>query len=322
MPTTRDVIVETMIEAGTRRVYGLPGLGVSWTLPAFHARQNEIEIVLTRNEHIASIMAQTAGLITGRPGVMMAQAPFVGTLGGPGILEAHMSGTPMVVLIDTSDYDGFGQKGVYQGMTGEYGAGDVKSILSGMTKYYSVATEPQEAVYGLQMAYKHAALPRQGPAALIMKTSMIRQDMPESPRARLHPSAGHFAYTPARPDPDAVARLAGLLAAAETPVFVAGNGIRLAGAGEALENLALRLGAAVATSYNAKGVVDETCDIGVGMLGNWGHRTANRAVAAADLVVMLGASMGPDYTKFEDPEMIRPDDQTLVQVDIDPRNAG
>ena len=322
MPTTRDVIVETMIEAGTRRVYGLPGLGVSWTLPAFHARQNEIDIVLTRNEHIASIMAQAAGLLTGRPGVMMAQGPFAGTLGGPGILESYMSGTPMVILTDTSDYDGFGQKGVYQGMTGEYGAGDVKSILSGMTKYCSLATEPQEAIYGLQLAYKHASLPRQGPAALIMKTSMIRQEMPAAPRARLHASEGHFAYTPARPDPAAVDRLAVLLRDAENPLFVAGNGIRLAGAGEALERLALRLGAAVATSYNAKGVVDETCAIGVGMLGNWGHRTANRAVAAADLVVMLGASMGPDYTKFEDPEMIRPGDQTLVQVDIDPRNAG
>jgi acetolactate synthase-1/2/3 large subunit len=32
--------------------------------------------------------------------------------------------------------------------------------------------------------------------------------------------------------------------------------------------------------------------------------------------------MGGDYTRFRDPEMIRPGDQTLVQVDIDPRNAG
>jgi acetolactate synthase-1/2/3 large subunit len=311
-----------MIEAGTQRVYGLPGLGVTWTLPAFHARQNEIDIVLTRSEHIGAIMAQAAGLVTGRPGVLMAQAPFVGTLGGPGILEAYMAGTPMVVLTDTSDYDGFGQKGVYQGMTGEYGSGDIKAILSGMTKYCTYATEPQEAVYGLQMAYKHASLPRQGPAALIMKTSMIRQDVPPAPRARLHATEGHLAYTPARPDAAAVERLAGLLQSAERPVFIAGHGVGLSTAGAALEALAKGLGAAVATSYNAKGVVDETCEIAVGMLGTWGHRTANRAVAAADLVVMLGASMGPDYTKFDAPDMIRPDEQTLVQVDIDPRNAG
>jgi acetolactate synthase-1/2/3 large subunit len=157
---------------------------------------------------------------------------------------------------------------------------------------------------------------------MIMKTSMIRQEMPTAPRARLHPSEGHLAYTPARPDAAAVERLAGLLQSAGTPVFIAGNGVRQGDAGAALEALAKGLGAAVATSYNAKGVIDETADIGVGMLGTWGHRTANRAVAAADLVVMLGASMSPDYTKFEAPDMIRPGDQTLVQVDIDPRHAG
>jgi acetolactate synthase-1/2/3 large subunit len=37
---------------------------------------------------------------------------------------------------------------------------------------------------------------------------------------------------------------------------------------------------------------------------------------------MIGASMGPDYTRFRDPDLIRPGDQTLVQVDVDPRNAG
>jgi acetolactate synthase-1/2/3 large subunit len=32
--------------------------------------------------------------------------------------------------------------------------------------------------------------------------------------------------------------------------------------------------------------------------------------------------MGPEYTRFRDSAMIRPGEQTLVQVDIDPRHAG
>ena len=70
------------------------------------------------------------------------------------------------------------------------------------------------------------------------------------------------------------------------------------------------------------GAISENSDICVGMMGTWGHRAANRAVAEADLVVMLGASMGPDYTRFREEGLIRPGDQTLAQVDIDPRNAG
>ena len=78
----------------------------------------------------------------------------------------------------------------------------------------------------------------------------------------------------------------------------------------------------VVTSYNAKGVIAETAEICAGMLGTWGHKAANRVLAAADLVVMLGASMGPDYTRFRDPGLVRPGDQILAQVDVDPRNAG
>ncbi len=69
-------------------------------------------------------------------------------------------------------------------------------------------------------------------------------------------------------------------------------------------------------------MIAETSDCAAGMLGTWGHPCANRALAQADLVVMLGASMGPDYTRFRDPALVRPGEQTLVQVDIDPRNAG
>jgi acetolactate synthase-1/2/3 large subunit len=32
--------------------------------------------------------------------------------------------------------------------------------------------------------------------------------------------------------------------------------------------------------------------------------------------------MGPDYTRFRDPRLVRPQEQTLVQVDIDPRSSG
>jgi acetolactate synthase-1/2/3 large subunit len=317
MPKTCESIVQTIIEAGATTCFTLPGLGITWSLEAFFEYRKDVRVVLTRSEQIASIMAQVAGRLTRRPSIFMGQGPFVATTGAFGILEAHFSGSPMVVLTETSDYDGFGQYGVYQAMTGDYGAADIQSMLRSITKYCTYATEPQEAVYGLQMALKHASLPRQGPAAVIMKSGIIRRELPELPRAQLYPTAGHLAYTPARPDEAAVQRLARLLSNAARPLIVAGNGVVMAGAGAAL---AERLGIAVATSYNAKGVVDETASYAVGMLGNWGAPTANRALAEADLVLMLGASMAPDYTRFRDPTLIRPGEQTLVQVDIDPRN--
>lgn len=319
---TKQAIVETLIECGAQTAFTLPGLGITWTLDEFHKRRKDIRVVLTRSEQIASIMAQVTGRLTGRPGLFMGQGPFASTTGAVGILEAHFAGSPMVVLTETSDYDGFGQYGVYQTMTGDYGGADIRQMLGSITKYCTYATEPQDAVYGIQMAFKHASLPRQGPAAVILKTPIIRREMPASPRARLFPSSGYFAHTRARPDAAAVAQLGDMLANARFPVIVAGNGVVAAQAGEKLARLADLSGAAVATSYNAKGVVAEDRPYSVGMLGTWGMAAANRALEQADCVIVLGASLGPDYTRFRDAKLIRPGEQTLAQVDVDPRNSA
>jgi len=322
MPTTSQALVQTMIDAGATRAFTLPGLGITWTLDAFHEQKDKFEVILTRTEQIASVMAQVTGRLTGKPGVFMGQGPFASTIGGFGILEAHFSGSPMVILTETSDYDGFGQYGVYQTMTGDYGGADIQSMLKGMTKYCTYATEPQDAIYGLQMAFKHATLPRSGPAAVIMKSSIVRQEVPEDARAKLYPIDGYLAYTPPKVDEDAIQKVAKILNEAKNPAFIAGNGVLAAKAGETLQAIAEKTGAMVATSYNAKGCVDETSDTAVGMLGTWGCKTANRSIASADVIIMVGVSMGPDYTRFRDAEMIRPGDQTLIQIDIDPRNAG
>lgn len=322
MPKTNEAVVNSLIEAGVSRAFTLPGLGVTWSLPAFYDRRDAFDVVLTRNEWIASIMTQVTGRLTGKPAVLMGQGPWITTIGAIGILEAHFAGSPMVVLTETSDYDGFGQQGVYQTMTGDYGGADAMASLKPITKYCTYATTPEEAVFGSQMAVKHASLPRTGPAAVIMKTSIIRQEIADTPKPSLYKTPGYLAHTPARPDKAAVAQLAAMIDAAKRPLIIAGNGVLAANMGARLQALAERAGIAVATSYNAKGVVAETSEIAVGMMGTWGMPTSNRAVAGADLVVMMGASMGPDYTRFRDPEMIRPGDQTLVQVDIDPRNAA
>lgn len=322
MAKTYERVVETLVEGGVTHAFTLPGLGITWSLPGFKAREKELNVVLTRSEWIASIMAQVTGRLTRRPAVAMGQGPWMTTIGGIGILEAHFAGSPMVLLTETSDYDGYGQMGVYQTMTGDYGGADAMASLKPITKYSTYATAPAEAVYGVQMAIKHASLPRMGPAAVVMKSPIIREEVPEPAKPVLYPSEGYHRHTPARPDPDAMVELARLMREAKRPVIVAGNGVVMSGKGQALQDLAEAAGVAVVTSYNGKGVIAEMSPASAGMLGTWGHKFANRALAGADVVVVLGASLGPDYLRFRDPKLIRPGEQTIVQIDVDPRNAG
>jgi len=320
--TTKRAIVDTLNELKVDYAFTLPGLGVTWMLDEFYQTRKQLRVILARGEQVASIMAQVVGRLTGKPGVYMGQGPFASTTGAFGILEAYFAGSPMLVLTDTSCYDGFGMYGVYQTMTGDYGAADVRAVMKTMTKSTYYATEPHEAVYAIQQAYKQASLPRQGPAAVVLKSPIIRREMPQQSRVQLYPAQGYQAVAMPRPDPQAVEALANMLADAERPVLIVGNGMQNPRGRKLVAQLAEKFGLAVATSYNAKGVVDETSAISVGMLGTWGMKSANAAVKAADTLVVIGASLGADYIRFRDPDFIKPGVQRIAHIDVDPRNAG
>jgi acetolactate synthase-1/2/3 large subunit len=322
MTTTKREIVKTLVECGATHAFTLPGLGITWMLDDFYEQRDKLKLVLSRSEQHASIMAQAYGKVTGKPAVLMGMGPFLTTTGAFGILEAYFAGTPLVVLTDTSCYDGFSMRGVYQTMTGDYGAADANAVLRTMTKFCAYATEIDEAIYGVQMAFKHATLPRHGPAAVVLKTSIIKREFELNPRVTLYPSSGHLQYTPSRPDQKTISELAGLIKKANKPLLIVGQGAQNDYARPLVAKVAKQAGLAVATSYNGKGVIDETLPVSVGMLGTWGCKAANHALRDADLVLVLGASLGPDYMRFCESGFLKPDIQTIIQIDIDPRNSG
>lgn len=320
--TTKEAVVSTLLDLGIKYAFTLPGLGVTWMLDEFYKTRNELRVVLTRSEQTASIMAQVVGRLTGKPGLYMGQGPFASTTGAFGVLEAYFSGSPMVVLTDTSCYDGFGMHGVYQTMTGDYGAADVRNVFKTITKSTWYACEPHESIYALQQAYKQASLPRQGPCAVVLKSSIIKRELGDQTRITNYPSAGYLKASMPKADPAAIAKLAEMLNESKKPVLIAGNGMQNQLGRQLVADFASRYGIAVATSYNGKGIVDETSDISVGMLGTWGMKSANQTVREADLIIAIGASLGPDYIRFREPDFIRPGQQKIIQIDIDPRNAG
>ena len=74
-------IVDVLIEAGITHFFGLPGGAVMEIYKALHDRQDEISVVVPRDEQTASCMADMYGKLTGRPGVFAGQGGFAGTTG-------------------------------------------------------------------------------------------------------------------------------------------------------------------------------------------------------------------------------------------------
>jgi thiamine pyrophosphate-dependent acetolactate synthase large subunit-like protein len=130
-------------------------------------------------------------------------------------------------------------------------------------------------------------------------------------------ASGQVPFLPV-PPPAAVARLADALAAAERPVFIAGRGARLSGAGEALRALAERCGALLATSAVARGLfLGDPCDLDVS--GGFATPAAAELIAGADLLVGWGCSLNMWTLRHGN---LVGEGTAVVQVDLDSAALG
>lgn len=191
-----------------------------------------------------------------------------------------------------------------------------------MTKYTTLAATPKEAVIGLQLAIKHAISGRPGPAAVVLRTGAILGEIDTERPPFLHPTQGYLAIAPPVARPDDLTRAADLLARARRSVLIAGNGVHLAGAHAELRDLAELLGMPVATSYKGKSAIAENHPLALGMVGVFGQAVANEVVAESDVVLVVGAKLTPQETLREKRSLFDPARQTIIQIDIDPRNVG
>jgi acetolactate synthase-1/2/3 large subunit len=321
MPRADELIAQVLEEGGVEFVFGLPGGATGTIFDKLVERRHKIRTVLVRHEQAAAIMADAYGRATGKPAVVMGQGVFIGSNAAFGIMEAMTSSAPMLVLTDTSDGN-MAQRPANQSGAGEYGSIDLLSIFRAMTKYTTLAAHPKEAVLGTQLALKHAATGRPGPACVLLRSASVVGEVNPAAPPVIHPTAGYLNVGAPQPSARDIERTARLLAEAERPVLVAGQGARLARAGGRIAELAETLGMPVVTSYKGKSAIAETHPWSAGMMGVYGQRLANAVVGDADVVLVVGAKLTPQDTIRERPQLLDPGRQKILQVDIEPRNAG
>jgi thiamine pyrophosphate-dependent acetolactate synthase large subunit-like protein len=139
-------------------------------------------------------------------------------------------------------------------------------------------------------------------AAPIAPASLVR------PRSLPSPAA----------DPESLQRLSTALDTARRPVFVAGRGARGPGCRAALERLAGRYGALLATSAVAKGLFAGN-PWSLDVSGGFASPLAAELISGADLIVGWGCAL--NMWTMRHGRLIAPD-ATVVQVDVDPEALG
>jgi len=314
-------IVRVLEEVGIDMVFCISGGHMGNLVDALYDHQSTIRTILVRHESLASVMAEVYGRLTGKPGVAIGQGAFMVANALLGTLEAHLGSSPMLLLTDLSDQAPFSQHAPYQAGTGEYGTWDAKQSFSGVTKFTMVPQEPVQALHSTQLAIKHALSGERGPVAVLYHSAAFKGRVGPGSMPSVYPT--QF-YLPRKAGGDAasVEAAAQALLEAQRPVIIAGNGVRIGQAYAELQSLAEVLGAPVGTTASGKGVFPENHELALGVFGNFGLPAANAFVGQADVVLSVGSRLGPTDTARENPELLDPQRQTMIQIDVEPKNAG
>jgi acetolactate synthase I/II/III large subunit len=274
-------------------------------------RRTSIARIHTHGEKAAAYMADGYARASGKPGVCMAQV--VGALNlAAGLRDAWLAHSP--VLAFTGGRDPKTKfRNVYQEV-------DDVPAFEPVTKWNATVDAVERFPDMLRQAFRVATSGAPGPVHLQFRGNEGQIDQEE---AEMEPQVEpQFARVPPfrlQPDPNDLKKLLHHLEKAERPVIVAGGGARWSGAGPELAALAEALSIAVVTSLNGKDCIPASHPLCAGVVGSYSRESANRVVAAADLVCFVGTSAGGMTTHAWSVPRIG---VAALQIDIEPEVIG
>jgi acetolactate synthase-1/2/3 large subunit len=306
--TGGDILVECLVEEGVTKVFGVPGDQLYPFLDALYTTDG-IDFVMTRHEQAAAHAADAWARVTGKPGVCM------GTVGPgaadlvPGVYVAYADSIPMIVIC--------AQNQTWK-ITPDHGsmqALDQQSLFAPVTKWRVQISHWKRIPSLVQWAYREAVSGRPGPVLIDVPADVLyHKEERENLETPVSSPERYRSLAPPLGDSESVKKAAQLLVKAEHPLIHAGGGVLQSGAEKELVKLANHLGAPVTTSLMARGVIPEDHELSL-TPGGYG---ALAAQVEADVVLAVGGKFGDLDFWGKPPGWGELDEQTVIQIDIDP----
>ncbi|MCB8838061.1 acetolactate synthase catalytic subunit [Aurantimonas sp. VKM B-3413] len=268
-----------------------------------------------RTENAGAAMADAYARVSNKVPVVTGQNGPAATLLVAGLAEAYKASIPVVALVQD----------VHRKMTDRnaFQELDHLDLFKGVAKWIRRVSEAERIEDYVDMAFTAAASGRPGPAVLIAPIDLFDEVVGRSEHER-QTNLGHFPLDRSGPDPDAIERAAELLATAERPLIVAGGGVHVSAACEALAKLQESASLPVATTAMGKGTVGEAHPLSLGPVGYFmGTRGRGKflrsMVEEADVVLLVGNRTNQNGT---DSWQLYPRGARYIQIDIDPQEIG
>jgi thiamine pyrophosphate-dependent acetolactate synthase large subunit-like protein len=276
---TYQVLVDDIKALGVEQVFGLMSDDTAVFATALDSAG--IRFYGARHENNAVAMAEGFSYATGGLGVAVIGRGPATANGLHASTYASRAGSRVLIISG----DAATSSGQANGIGPDYKSFSAQSVLAAAGIRTFTATSPATARGALADAA--AAALQGGAAALLLPVNVQLADMVLNGDGSPSPKSDR---PPQAPQPQAIEAAAALLRQSRKPVILAGLGAHRAGAKAALEQLADRTGALLATSARGKDMFrGHPCNLGI--VGSFSHSAARRLVAEADCVLVFGASL-------------------------------
>jgi acetolactate synthase-1/2/3 large subunit len=277
-----DWIAETLVAQGVDTVYEVVGGMIANFIDALH-RDGRVRIVSCHHEQAAGFSAEGHARMTGVPAVAMATS-------GPGAINlltavgsCHFDSVPAVFL--TGQVNRSEQKGERPIRQLGFQETDIAAMAGPITKAAWRVRTAEELPARVLDAFELARSGRPGPVLVDIPMDLQRVEIGTPvTQARAAAAAEQI-------DEGAVEHLLEDLRHASRPLILAGGGLRTGGAVAAFREMVDRLGAPVVTSLMGADALPFEHSSRVGLIGTYGNRWANVALARADFLLVLGSRL-------------------------------
>jgi pyruvate dehydrogenase (quinone) len=296
--TVGELLVETLIAAGVKRVFGVAGDSLNGITDCIRTNKG-IAWVPVRHEEVGAFAAGAEAHLTGSLAVCAGSC-------GPGnmhlingLYDCHRSRVPVLAIAAHIPSNEIG--------SGYFQETHPERLFLDCSHYCELVSQPGQMPRTLEIAIQ-TAISRQGVAVVVIPGDLtFREATAQQPRLRFKPAEPIL-----RPSDKDLANLATTLDSAEKVTILAGAGC--VGAHSELISVADRLKAPIVHAMRGKEFIEYDNPFDVGMTGLIGFSSGYYAMMNCDTLLMLGTDF--PYQQFF------PEKATIIQIDNRPEQIG
>lgn len=308
MLSVSKIITDKLKENNCKVVFEYPGGNIAPMLDAIKLDGN-IDLIVTRNDQAASLMADAYSRTTGEVGVCMATVGPGATNLVTGIANAYYDSIPLVAI--TGQVGTGSLTGTKETRQIGFQEADIVNIVKPITKWAYMVTKPEEISKVINDAFKIAKAGRPGPVLIDIPMDVQRSVLQEIDILEQVETIKEKNII----NMEKINLLVQKINSCSKPVIIAGGGVVLSDSEDELKIVAEKLQMPVANTLMGLGSFDLDDKLALGFMGCYGSRFCNKAIAEADLIIALGnrfdvRSIGTETNKFEQNKFI-------VHIDID-----